>query len=140
MEPNPLFQASAFVPELAGIRRPAVQTKEIDTVGFAPLQVCESAGKEYAIEAALDKMQNEWKQTLFEIVEYRETGDPRQSLDREIERETERQRDRETARQSDRDSKRKRDRQTGTERRRPSSKSSSTARQVLCRDGYCLNR
>ena len=43
-------------------------------MGFAPLQVCESAGKEYAIEAALDKMQNEWKQTLFEIVEYRETG------------------------------------------------------------------
>jgi len=35
---------------------------------------CEGAGKEYAIEAALDKMQHEWATVEFEIRAYRETG------------------------------------------------------------------
>jgi len=38
------------------------------------VKVCESAGKEYAIEAALDKMWREWEPMSFEIVPYRETG------------------------------------------------------------------
>ena len=35
---------------------------------------CEGAGKEYAIESALDKMQKEFKDIEFEIIPYRETG------------------------------------------------------------------
>jgi hypothetical protein len=30
-------------------------------------QVCEAAGKEYAIESALDKMEREWKPLKFEV-------------------------------------------------------------------------
>ena len=37
-------------------------------------KVCEAAGKEYAIESALDKMIREWEPMRFEIVPYRETG------------------------------------------------------------------
>ena len=37
-------------------------------------KVCESAGKEYAIEAALDKMMKDWAPMKFEIMPYRETG------------------------------------------------------------------
>jgi dynein heavy chain len=37
-------------------------------------KVCESAGKEYAIEAALDKMMKDWAPMKFEILPYRETG------------------------------------------------------------------
>ncbi len=37
-------------------------------------KVCEAAGKEYAIESALDKMKREWEPMRFEIVPYRETG------------------------------------------------------------------
>ena len=37
-------------------------------------KVCESAGKEYAIESALDKMMKDWAPMKFEIVAYRETG------------------------------------------------------------------
>jgi dynein heavy chain len=35
---------------------------------------CEAAGKEYAIESALDKMMNEWNPVDLEIMAYRETG------------------------------------------------------------------
>ncbi|KAI9224346.1 dynein heavy chain and region D6 of dynein motor-domain-containing protein [Blastocladiella britannica] len=37
-------------------------------------KVSEEAGKEYAIESALDKMEGEWKSVLLEILPYRETG------------------------------------------------------------------
>ena len=37
-------------------------------------KVGESAGKEYAIESALDKMDKEWGPAIFDIVPYRETG------------------------------------------------------------------
>eukprot|EP00741_Cyanophora_paradoxa_P002452 tig00000076_g2377.t1 len=37
-------------------------------------RVGESAGKEYAIEQALDKMAKEWENIQLELVEYRETG------------------------------------------------------------------
>ncbi|ORZ30920.1 dynein heavy chain and region D6 of dynein motor-domain-containing protein [Catenaria anguillulae PL171] len=37
-------------------------------------KVSEEAGKEYAIEAALDKMENEWKSVVLEVLPYRETG------------------------------------------------------------------
>jgi dynein heavy chain, axonemal len=37
-------------------------------------KVCESAGKEYAIESALDKMMKDWAPMKFEIMGYRETG------------------------------------------------------------------
>ena len=37
-------------------------------------KVGESAGKEYAIESALDKMETEWAPAVFDIVPYRETG------------------------------------------------------------------
>jgi dynein heavy chain len=37
-------------------------------------KVADSAGKEYAIEQALDKMQAEWAEVLVETVEYRESG------------------------------------------------------------------
>ena len=40
----------------------------------AVTKVCDVAGKEYAIEQALDKMEGEWKGVDLEIVEYRETG------------------------------------------------------------------
>ncbi|MCJ8744212.1 hypothetical protein PDJAM_G00116030 [Pangasius djambal] len=36
--------------------------------------VAEVAGKEYAIEQALDKMQSEWKSVTFEVLAYKETG------------------------------------------------------------------
>jgi dynein heavy chain len=39
----------------------------------AVTKVCDVAGKEYAIEQALDKMEAEWKGVNLEIVEYRET-------------------------------------------------------------------
>ena len=37
-------------------------------------KVADNAGKEYAIEQALDKMEEEWKVVLVETVEYRESG------------------------------------------------------------------
>ncbi|XP_064422227.1 dynein axonemal heavy chain 1 [Latimeria chalumnae] len=37
-------------------------------------KVAEVAGKEYAIEQALDKMENEWTSVLFEVMPYKETG------------------------------------------------------------------
>lgn len=37
-------------------------------------QVSESAAKEYQIEEALTKMEDEWKDSRLEIVGYRETG------------------------------------------------------------------
>ncbi|XP_066527086.1 dynein axonemal heavy chain 1 [Hoplias malabaricus] len=37
-------------------------------------QVAEVAGKEYAIEQALDKMQHEWSSVVFEVLPYKETG------------------------------------------------------------------
>lgn len=37
-------------------------------------KVCDTAGKEYAIEAALDKMDNEWKSIVLEIIPYKDTG------------------------------------------------------------------
>ncbi|XP_051777061.1 dynein axonemal heavy chain 1 [Erpetoichthys calabaricus] len=36
--------------------------------------VAEIAGKEYAIEQALDKMENEWGNVMFDILSYKETG------------------------------------------------------------------
>ncbi len=40
----------------------------------ARVQVADVAGKEYAIETALDKMQREWESTELQVLEYRETG------------------------------------------------------------------
>lgn len=37
-------------------------------------KVAEVAGKEYAIEQALDKMENEWNPVNFEIMTYKDTG------------------------------------------------------------------
>ncbi|XP_070580015.1 dynein axonemal heavy chain 1-like isoform X2 [Ptychodera flava] len=37
-------------------------------------KVAEVAGKEYSIEQALDKMENEWKPVNFEIISYKDTG------------------------------------------------------------------
>ncbi|XP_078000357.1 dynein axonemal heavy chain 1-like isoform X2 [Glandiceps talaboti] len=37
-------------------------------------KVAEVAGKEYSIEQALDKMENEWKPVKFEIMAYKDTG------------------------------------------------------------------
>ncbi|KAK2170975.1 hypothetical protein NP493_1117g00049 [Ridgeia piscesae] len=37
-------------------------------------KIAEVAGKEYAIEQALDKMENEWNPVNFEILAYKETG------------------------------------------------------------------
>ncbi|KAM6980842.1 dynein axonemal heavy chain 1 [Aplochiton taeniatus] len=37
-------------------------------------RVAEVAGKEYAIEQALDKMENEWASVLFDVLPYKETG------------------------------------------------------------------
>lgn len=37
-------------------------------------KVCDVAGKEYAIEAALDKMDGEWKSVNLEIIAYKDTG------------------------------------------------------------------
>ncbi|KAJ3324532.1 Dynein heavy chain 1, axonemal, partial [Blyttiomyces sp. JEL0837] len=36
--------------------------------------VCDVAGKEYSIEAALDKMDTEWKNIALEIIPYKDTG------------------------------------------------------------------
>ncbi|KAI9104654.1 dynein heavy chain and region D6 of dynein motor-domain-containing protein [Phlyctochytrium arcticum] len=37
-------------------------------------KVCDNAGKEYSIEAALDKMDNEWKAIALDIIPYKDTG------------------------------------------------------------------
>ncbi|KAJ3214893.1 Dynein heavy chain 1, axonemal [Dinochytrium kinnereticum] len=37
-------------------------------------KVCDVAGKEYSIEAALDKMDSEWKNIALEIIPYKDTG------------------------------------------------------------------
>ncbi|KAJ3337633.1 hypothetical protein HDU93_000776 [Gonapodya sp. JEL0774] len=37
-------------------------------------KVCDVAGKEFAIESALDKMENDWKEVTLEILPYKETG------------------------------------------------------------------
>ncbi|KXS21750.1 hypothetical protein M427DRAFT_107149 [Gonapodya prolifera JEL478] len=37
-------------------------------------KVCDVAGKEFAIESALDKMENDWKNVYLEILPYKETG------------------------------------------------------------------
>jgi dynein heavy chain len=38
------------------------------------MKVAEIAGKEYAIEQALDKMRTEWENLQLTVVPYRETG------------------------------------------------------------------
>ena len=43
---------------------------QIETV----TKTCEVAGKEFAIEQAMDKMEGEWKGINLEIAAYRETG------------------------------------------------------------------
>ena len=40
----------------------------------AVTKVCDVAGKEYAIEQAMDKMEGEWKGVNLEVQPYRETG------------------------------------------------------------------
>ncbi|KAL7746739.1 hypothetical protein RI367_007902 [Sorochytrium milnesiophthora] len=37
-------------------------------------KICDEAGKEYTIEATLNKMENEWRQVVLDILPYRETG------------------------------------------------------------------
>eukprot|EP00762_Andalucia_godoyi_P002130 ANDGO_02526.mRNA.1 Dynein-1-beta heavy chain len=37
-------------------------------------EICDVAGKEYNIERALDKMEDEWKPVEFEVLPYKETG------------------------------------------------------------------
>ncbi|KAJ3159379.1 Dynein heavy chain 1, axonemal [Geranomyces michiganensis] len=37
-------------------------------------KVCDTAGKEYSIEAALDKMDAEWKAIMLEIIPYKDSG------------------------------------------------------------------
>ena len=37
-------------------------------------KICDTAGKEFAIEQAMDKMEGEWKGVNLDIQEYRETG------------------------------------------------------------------
>ncbi|TPX58491.1 hypothetical protein PhCBS80983_g03079 [Powellomyces hirtus] len=37
-------------------------------------KVCDTAGKEYSIEAALDKMDSEWKSIMLEIIPYKDSG------------------------------------------------------------------
>ncbi|KAI8820875.1 dynein heavy chain and region D6 of dynein motor-domain-containing protein [Fimicolochytrium jonesii] len=44
--------------------------ERVDTI----TKVCDTAGKEYSIEAALDKMDNEWKSIALEIIAYKDTG------------------------------------------------------------------
>lgn len=44
--------------------------KHIDIIS----KVAENAGKEYAIEQALDKMENEWKPVKFEVLPHRASG------------------------------------------------------------------
>ncbi len=44
--------------------------KHIDKIA----KVGEIAGKEYTIEQALDKMENEWKPIKFEVLPYKQTG------------------------------------------------------------------
>lgn len=44
--------------------------KHIDKIS----KVGEIAGKEYTIEQALDKMENEWKPIRFEVLPYKQTG------------------------------------------------------------------
>mgnify|MGYP003338858215 CR=1 FL=1 len=48
----------------------AILDSQIETV----TKVCDVAGKEFAIEQAMDKMEGEWKGVNLEIVAYRETG------------------------------------------------------------------
>ena len=40
----------------------------------AIVKVCDIAGKEFAIEQALDKMENDWKGNVMAVKEYRDTG------------------------------------------------------------------
>jgi dynein heavy chain, axonemal len=44
--------------------------EKVDTI----TKVCDVAGKEYSIEAALDKMDAEWKNISLEIIPYKDTG------------------------------------------------------------------
>ena len=46
----------------------------IDEQIEAVTKVCDVAGKEFAIEQAMDKMEGEWQGVNLEIVAYRETG------------------------------------------------------------------
>ena len=51
-----------------------VQTMNLTDFEEKITKVGESAGKEYAIESALDKMEGEWGPCVFDIAPYRETG------------------------------------------------------------------
>ncbi|KAM3838092.1 dynein axonemal heavy chain 1-like [Diretmus argenteus] len=44
--------------------------KHVDEI----VRVAEAAGKEYAIEQALDKMEHEWSTVIFDVLPYKETG------------------------------------------------------------------
>ncbi|KAI5937324.1 Dynein heavy chain 1, axonemal [Manis javanica] len=89
-----------YIPLIQGLRNPGMQTRHWDmlsneininvrpkaTLTFAHClemnlqdhienisKVAEVAGKEYAIEQALDKMEKEWSAILFNVVPYKET-------------------------------------------------------------------
>ena len=51
-----------------------VVAMKLETYEDKVVKSCEGAGKEYAIEAAMDKMETEFKDVDFEIIAYRETG------------------------------------------------------------------
>ena len=51
-----------------------LKTLNLDESLEVVTKVCDVAGKEFAIEQAMDKMEGEWKGVSLEIVAYRETG------------------------------------------------------------------
>jgi dynein heavy chain, axonemal len=67
---------------LTGVRIPKGETYTINMMLELGLQhhckaiedICISANKEYGLQIAMDKMENEWKDMNFETKEYRQTG------------------------------------------------------------------
>ena len=76
-----IFTKSFFV-EITGVKLPKGEVYTINMLLEANLQshvkliedICVSASKEYGLQLAMDKMENEWKEMIFDTKEYRQTG------------------------------------------------------------------
>ena len=68
--------------EATGIKLPKGEVFTVNMMLEANLQVhvkqiediCVSASKEYGLQLAMDKMEVEWKEMIFDTKEYRQTG------------------------------------------------------------------
>ncbi len=71
-----LFGVHTYDPELTEVTLGAIEKYDIyeESLMESIDSVCGSAGKEYSLLKAMEKMEEEWSEMKFECVEYKETG------------------------------------------------------------------